>query len=155
MTGSFITTTVMLHISRRVFLVKHQITQVTKPLPLQPRFGALQLVAFPKTKITFEREEISDRQWDSGKYDRVADGDSNKGFLQTILNSGRNTERTMWGAKVPTLKRTEASLSYVPCVFYLVSFSLNVSIFHITLLDTFWTKLLCTFLYMYYCANML
>ena len=28
--------------------------------PLQPRFGALQLLAFPKPKITFEREEISD-----------------------------------------------------------------------------------------------
>ena len=28
--------------------------------PLQPRFGALQLLASPKTKITFEREEISD-----------------------------------------------------------------------------------------------
>ena len=28
--------------------------------PLQPRFGALQLLAFPQTKITFEREEISD-----------------------------------------------------------------------------------------------
>ena len=26
--------------------------------PLQPRFGALRLLAFPKTKITFEREEI-------------------------------------------------------------------------------------------------
>ena len=43
--------------------------------PLQPRFGALQLLAFPRTKITFEREEISDHQWDSGKYDRAADGD--------------------------------------------------------------------------------
>ena len=30
--------------------------------PLQPRFGALQLLAFPKTKITFEREEISGHQ---------------------------------------------------------------------------------------------
>ena len=29
---------------------------------LQPKFGALQLLAFPKTKITFEREEISDYQ---------------------------------------------------------------------------------------------
>ena len=37
--------------------------------PLQPTFGALWLPAFPKTKITFEREEISDRWWDSGKYD--------------------------------------------------------------------------------------
>ena len=26
---------------------------------LQPRFGALHLLAFPKTKITFAREEIS------------------------------------------------------------------------------------------------
>ena len=37
--------------------------------PLQPRFGALRLLAFPKTKITFEREEIS------GKYDGASDGD--------------------------------------------------------------------------------
>ena len=29
--------------------------------PLQPRFGALQLLSFPKTKITFEKEEISDQ----------------------------------------------------------------------------------------------
>ena len=29
---------------------------------LQPRFGALQLLNFPKTKITFESEEISDLQ---------------------------------------------------------------------------------------------
>ena len=42
---------------------------------LQPRFGALWLLAFPKTKITFERDEISDRQWDSGKYGGAADGD--------------------------------------------------------------------------------
>ena len=28
-------------------------------VPLQPRFGALRLLAFPKTKTTFEREEIS------------------------------------------------------------------------------------------------
>ena len=37
--------------------------------PLQPRFGALWLLAFPKTKITFERDEISDHWWDSKKYD--------------------------------------------------------------------------------------
>ena len=56
------------------FLVKHQITQVTQPLLPQPRFGTLQLLAFPKIKITFEREEIADLWWDSGKYDRAADG---------------------------------------------------------------------------------
>ena len=43
--------------------------------PLQPRFGTtLQLLPFSKTKITFEREEISDCQWDSGKYDGAVDG---------------------------------------------------------------------------------
>ena len=43
--------------------------------PLQPRFCTLQPLAFPKTKITFEREEISDCQWDSGKYNKAGDGD--------------------------------------------------------------------------------
>ena len=42
--------------------------------PLQPRFGTLRLLAFPKTKVIFEREEISDLPWDSGKYDGVTDG---------------------------------------------------------------------------------
>ena len=54
-------------------LVKHQITQVTQPP--QPRFGTLRLLAFSKTKTTFQREEILDHQWDSGKYDGAADGD--------------------------------------------------------------------------------
>ena len=49
------------------------------------------------------------------------------------------TGRTMWGPKVPTLKGTETSLSYVQCFLYLVSSSINVFIFHITRLDTFWT----------------
>ena len=56
------------------FWVKHQIIQVTQPPPLQPRFGTLWLLAFPKTKITFEREEISECLWNLGKYDRAADG---------------------------------------------------------------------------------
>ena len=30
--------------------------------PLQPRFGALRILAFPQTKNTFEREAISDHQ---------------------------------------------------------------------------------------------
>ena len=41
---------------------------------LQPRFGTLQLLPFPKTSITFEKE-ISKSQWDSGKYDNAADSD--------------------------------------------------------------------------------
>ena len=35
----------------------------------------LWLLAFPKTNITFEREEILDHPWNSGKCDRAADGD--------------------------------------------------------------------------------
>ena len=43
--------------------------------PLQPRFGALWLLAFSKTKISCEREEISEHWWQSGKYDGASDGD--------------------------------------------------------------------------------
>ena len=91
---------------------------------LQPRYGALWLQASPKTKITFERKEISllmrfrKIQWGS--------------WWQL---------RTVWGPKVPTLKGTEASLSCVRCFLYLVSSSINVSIFHVIWLHTFWTDL--------------
>ena len=50
--------------------------------------------------------------------------------------------RTVWGPNVPTLKGTEASLSYVQCFLYLVSSSINASSFHITWLDTLWTDLI-------------
>ena len=50
------------------FLVKHQLTQAL----LQVRFGALWLLAL--TKITFEKDKISDHRGDSGKYDKAADG---------------------------------------------------------------------------------
>ena len=55
------------------------------------------------------------------------------------------TGRTMWGPKMPTLKGTEASLSYVQCFLYLESSSINVSIFHIVQLNTFWID--CLFIY--------
>ena len=88
--------------------------------PLHPRFGTLQLWAFPKTKITFEREEISDHQLDSGQ----------------LMVTGR----TVWGPKMPTLYGTEVSLSHVQCFLPLLS-SINISIFLITWLDTFWIDL--------------
>ena len=40
---------------------------------------------------------------------------------------------------MPTLRETEASLSYVQCFLYLLSSSINVSIFHITWQHTLWT----------------
>ena len=42
-----------------------------------------------------------------------------------------------------TLKGTEVPLSYVQCFLYIVFSSINVSIFHITQLDTFWTDGVC------------
>ena len=50
--------------------------------------------------------------------------------------------RTVWGPKVPALKGTKASLSYVQCFLDLISSSINVSIFHITWLDAFWADLI-------------
>ena len=47
--------------------------------------------------------------------------------------------RPVWGPKMPTLKGTEASLPYVQCFLYLISSSINASIFHRKSLDTFWT----------------
>ena len=48
---------------------------------------------------------------------------------------------------MPTLREAEASLSYVQCFLYLVSCSINGSIFHITWLDTFWIELILPFVF--------
>ena len=72
--------------------------------PLQPRFGDLQLLAFPKTKITFEREEISDHLWDSGKYNLAADGD----WENCVRSQGAYFEED-WGITV---------LCTMTCIFF-------------------------------------
>ena len=77
--------------------------------PLQPIFGALHLLAFPKIKITFEREEISDCQW--GKYNGAADGN----WENRMRPHGAYFEGD-WGV---IILRT----------MFLVSSSINVSIF--------------------------
>ena len=43
--------------------------------------------------------------------------------------------------KIITWKGIETSLSYVQRFLYLISSSINVSIFHITYMDTFWTDI--------------
>ena len=103
--------------------------------PLQPRFGTLWLLAFPKTKITFEREEISDQWWDSGKYDGAAHGN----WENCVRSQGAYSEGD-WDA-----------LSYVHYFLNLVSSSINVSIFHTTWLDTCWTDLICCFIHYRLC----
>ena len=88
--------------------------------PQQPRFGALRLLAFSKTEITFEREEISDHRWDSGKYDRVADGDSNKGFCRVFWTVEKKLEELcevprclLWGGL-----RHHCPMYNVSCILY-------------------------------------
>ena len=80
--------------------------------PLQTRFGALWLLAFSKTKITFEREEISKCWWDLRKYGRAADGN----WENYVRPQGAYFEGD-WSV-------------IVLCTMFLVSSSINVSIFH-------------------------
>ena len=89
--------------------------------PLWTRFDALWLLAFPQTKITFEREEISDHWCHLGKHNGAADGN----WENCVESQGAYLEGN-WGF-----------LSCVECFFYPVSSLTNVSIFHITWMDTF------------------
>ena len=100
--------------------------------PLEPRFGALRFPAFPKTRIIFEREEISDHWWDSGKCDRAADGN-----WENWVRSQSAYFEEDWGSRV---LRT----------MFLVSSSTNVSIFHIMWLNTFWIGLILYFSKQYF-----
>ena len=74
---------------------------------LRPRFGALQLLAFPKTKITFEKEEISDHWWDSEKYDVTADGN----WENCVKSQGAHFE---WDWGVIVLR----TVFLVSCIFF-------------------------------------
>ena len=61
-------------------------------------------------------------------------------ILQSVLNSGRDTGRTLWG---PYGDYFEGAWGIITLwIMYPLSSSINVSIFHITWLDTFWTDLL-------------
>ena len=108
------------------FLVKHQITQMTQA-PYSPDLVPCDFWLFPKLKSPLKGK----------RFHTINEIQENK--MGQLMATGR----TVWGAKVPTLKATEVSLSYVQCFLYLVSPSINVSILHITWLDTFWTDFVC------------
>ena len=95
---------------------------------LQPQFGDLWLLSFPKTKITFERKKISDCQWDSGKYYQAAEGN----WENCMRSQGAYFEGD-WGIIVL------CTMFLVSCIF----FSKCLYCFHITWLGTFWTDLVC------------
>ena len=67
----------------------------------------LWLLAFPKIKITFEREEISDHQWNSGKYNGAADGD----WENCVRSQGASFEGD-WGVIVL------CTMFLVSCIFF-------------------------------------
>ena len=78
-------------------------------VPLQPRLRAPWFLAFPKTKITFEREEISHHWWDSGKYNREADGN----WENCVRSQGTYFEGD-WGVIVLY------TMCLVSCILYLL-----------------------------------
>ena len=143
-TGSFIITTcpLMHHISCRIFW--WNIKSPRRLNPQWPRFGTLRLLAFSKTKITFERQEISDHWWDSRKYGGAVDGDSKKRFCR-VFWTVEEILRELCEVPSSLLSRRLRPMSCVQCFLYLVSSSTNVSIFHIAWLYTF-----CTGLFPYY-----
>ena len=96
------------------FLVDHQITQVTQSL------SSLDLVPydfcfFPQTKITFEREEISDHQWDSGKYDGATDGNREN----HLRSQGAHFEGD-WGVIVVRTVFLLSCIFFNKCLFFIV-----------------------------------
>ena len=109
------------------FLAKHQITQVTQPC-YSPDLESCDFWLFPKLKSLLK-----------GKRFQTMD-EIQENMIGQLMAIGR----TVWSPKVPTLKGAEASFSYVQCFVYLVSSSIDVSIFHSAWLDTFWTDLLYT-----------
>ena len=106
------------------FLVKHQITQVIQPL-YSPYLVPYNFWIFPKWKSPFKGKRFQ-------SIDEIQEN-----MMGQLIATGT----TVLGPKLATLKGTEASLSYVQCFLYLVCCSINVSIFPITCLDTYWTDL--------------
>ena len=113
----------MPHISCRVFSQNMRSSRGLSPL--QPRFGTLWLLAFPKTKITFKKGRDFRPFMYSGKYNETAD----RNWENCVRFQGAYFEGD-WGI-----------MCCVQCFLYLVSSSINISIFHITWLDTLWTGL--------------
>ena len=107
------------------FLAKHKITQVTQAL-YSPDLVPCNFWFFPKLKSPLK-----------GKRFQTLDE-----IQENTIGQLMATGRTVWGPKAPALKGTEASLSYGQCFLCLVSASINVSIFHTTWLEPFWTELI-------------
>ena len=120
--GSFIMTMHLLThpVSYRVFLVKHPITQVTQP-PYSPNLAPCDFWLFQKLKSPLKQKTFHTNWWDLGKYNEAADGN----WEICVRSQGAYFEGD-WGV-------------IVLWTMFLVSSSINVSVFHIAWMDTFCT----------------
>ena len=94
-------------------LVKHEITQVTQH-PYSPDLVPCDFWLLPKLKSPLKGKRFQ-------TIDEIQENmmEQLQRILQNVLNNGRDSGRTVWGSKVPTLKETEASLSYLQSFLYL------------------------------------
>ena len=136
---SFVTTTSPL----LGVLVKHQVIQVTQH-PYSPDLAPCDFWLFPKLKSLLKGKRFFSLYFLCMFFQYIF---SLMVLFQTINKIQENTTgklmlvgRTVWDPRVPVLKGSILSLSC--CTMLLVSCSVNVSIFHSALLDTFWTDLI-------------
>ena len=97
------------------FLANHQVTRMTQTL-YSPDLAPCGFWLFPNLKSALKEK----------RFQTVNE------IQENVMGQLMVIGRTEGGPKVPTWKGTEASLSYVQCFLYLVSSSINVSIFCIT-----------------------
>ena len=109
------------------FLAKHEITQMTQT-PYSPDVVPCVFWLFPKLKSPLKGK----------RFQTVDEIQENMAGQLMVIGS------TVSGSKVPTLKGTKVSLSYVQYFLYLVFSVMNLCIFYSTWMDTFWTDLICS-----------
>ena len=107
------------HISWRVFCQNIKSSRWLRPC--KAHIWCCMTSGFSKTKITFEKKEIPDHRWDSGKYDGAADGDSNKGFrvfwiVEEMLGELCEVPKCpLWRGL-----KCHCPVCHVSCIFYLL-----------------------------------
>ena len=92
-----------------IFLSKRKITQVMQP-PCRQDLAPCDCWLFPKLKAPLKGK----------RFQTVSEFQENTMVPLMVI------KRTVWGPMVPTLKEPEVSLSYVQCLLYVVSSSMNV-----------------------------
>ena len=113
--GSFITTVCLPCIKSHAEFFGKTWNQSGDSGLLQSRFDTLRRLAFPKTKITDERKEISNCQWDLGKYSGAADGD----WENCVTSQGAYFEGD-WGVIVLCTMFLVSCIFFSKCLFFIL-----------------------------------